>query len=58
MLGEALWICLRAKRSGAGGREAERERVCVRQKENLSALERDRKKGEGTCEHMHEGICL
>lgn len=31
---------------------------CVRQKENLSALERDRKKGEEADEHMHKDICL
>lgn len=29
VLGEAIWICLRAKGSGAGGREVECERVCT-----------------------------
>jgi len=58
VLGDASWICLRAKGSGAGGREAARERVCVRQKENPSALERNGKKGEGARERMHEGISL
>lgn len=47
LLGEAIWICLRAKGFGAERREAEHEKVCVRQKENLSALKRDRKEGEG-----------
>lgn len=58
VLGEAIWIRLRAKGSGARGREAERERSCVRQTENRSALESDPKKREGACEHMHKGISL
>lgn len=48
VLGDAIWIRRRAKGAAAGGREAERERVCVRQRENPSALERDGRKGEGS----------
>lgn len=51
VLGEAIWVCLRAKGSGARGGELEHERVC----------EAERKPdclGEGAGKHMHEDICL
>lgn len=48
VLGDAIWIRRRAKGAAAGGREAERERVCVRQRKNPSALERDGRKGGGS----------